>query len=572
MLKLLPWGSSMDDARRLRDDLLAAHGAKKAQAAARLREHLPRFAEKSDGEILAAPLNVADAQLAVARERGFATWRQVEVYATHPEDASALADFLQLGCLCYFHTDRPANRERARAMLAESPDLASRDIWHAACVGDAEAVEGFLNADESLLDRRGGHFDWEPLLYACYSRLDLSGRSTLAVARCLLDRGANPNAHYMWGGQYRFTALTGAFGEGEMGPVNQPPHSEWRALAKLLLDAGANANDGQALYNTMFTPGSDCLEMLLAYGLNDEHCCNWLVAEDGELFDNEEQILGYQLEWAVRKHHVERAKLLLDHGGEFRGRRIKGRSLAELASIGGHPDLADYLVDCGSMPPLLSDEERFVGRCMAGDLEAAKEALADSPALLERAQERMPDLVAEAASANRVGAVRVMLALGFDHSTPSRTPLHQAAFQGHLEMVETLLEGGADPRLRDEDFHATPLQWALTAGHPEIAERLAAEDVDVFDAVLCEKVRRLAAILDADPKLIETTLGAMHGFEARDEDWQTPLAFAVLRGRPAAAAFLIGRGARVDDRLLRLARERASKEMVALLERRASIG
>ena len=50
----------------------------------------------------------------------------------------------------------------------------------------------------------------------------------------------------MWGGDCRFTALTGASGEGEQGPVNQPPHPEWEAFARLLLDAGADPNDGQA--------------------------------------------------------------------------------------------------------------------------------------------------------------------------------------------------------------------------------------------------------------------------------------------------------------------------------------
>ena len=90
-----------------------------------------------------------------------------------------------------------------------------RDIWHAASVGAADEVARILDADPSLIEARGGWFDWEPLLYAAYARLDLPGRSTLTVARQLVERGANPNACYMWGGDCRFTALTEAFGEGE---------------------------------------------------------------------------------------------------------------------------------------------------------------------------------------------------------------------------------------------------------------------------------------------------------------------------------------------------------------------
>ena len=179
---------------------------------------LPRGNSLSDCEREARETGLPGAagRLAVARNYGFSTWRQLEVYVDHP---AGLSNFLQLACLQYFPADSPALRERARAMLSADPALAQHDIWSAAAVGDAAMVGGFLDAEPDLVNRRGGYHDWEPLLYACYSRLDLPQRSTLAVARLLLERGADPNAHYMWGGQCRFTVLTGAFGEGEMGPV-----------------------------------------------------------------------------------------------------------------------------------------------------------------------------------------------------------------------------------------------------------------------------------------------------------------------------------------------------------------
>ena len=224
MAKQLPWGTTIDQVREWIDAAKSTSGA-----------------------------TTDAAQRAVAEEYGFATWRQLEAYVTHPAD---LADFLQLSCLAYFTTDRPENRERARAMLEGDPALGTGDIHSAACVGDVAAVAGFLDQDASLVNRRGGYFDWEPLLYACYSRLDLPGQSTLDVAHLLIERGADPDSHYMWGGQYRFTALTGAFGEGEMGPVNQPPHARCTELAKLLLDAGADPNDGTSVSPCSSTMGS----------------------------------------------------------------------------------------------------------------------------------------------------------------------------------------------------------------------------------------------------------------------------------------------------------------------------
>ena len=66
-------------------------------------------------------------------------------------------------------------------------------------------------------------------------------------ARLLLARGADPDVGYLWEGlPCPFTALTGALGGGEGG---QPPHRRWHELASLLLDAGADANDAQAIYN-----------------------------------------------------------------------------------------------------------------------------------------------------------------------------------------------------------------------------------------------------------------------------------------------------------------------------------
>jgi hypothetical protein len=113
----------------------------------------------------------------------------------------------------------------------------------------------------------GGPYGWEPLLYLTYSRVPLAlGRSGVAVARVLLEHGADPNAGYLWEGLIPpFTALTGALGGG--GTIPKDP--EELGLARLLLEAGADANDGQALYNQGWgpSPGEDWLELLFEFGL-----------------------------------------------------------------------------------------------------------------------------------------------------------------------------------------------------------------------------------------------------------------------------------------------------------------
>ena len=337
-------------------------------------------------------------------------------------------------------------------MLARDPGLAVRDIWSAACVGDTGTVARMLDADPALVDARGGLFDWEPLLYATYSRVQTPRGSTLDTARLLIERGTNPNAFYLWGDDYRFTALTGAFGEGEQGPVNQPAHPEWEALARLLLDAGANPNDGQALYNRMFSSCNRCLEILLEYGLNCRHRINWRSGKG--------RVLDYQLDWAVRNHHVARAKLLVEHGADAAGRTNDGRSLAAAAMIAGHPGLADFLVAHGAKPPRLDRVDRFSSACMSGDAVAAREAIRRDTDLPGRVQSRHGNLVADAAGADRLDAVTLMADLGFDLEQGTfGSPLHMAAVHGHLEMVELLVGRGVDVSATDPEGR-TARDWA----------------------------------------------------------------------------------------------------------------
>ena len=114
----------------------------------------------------------------------------------------------------------------------------------AACSSAAVAE---LLAKYAEVHAKGGPFDWEPLLYAAYSRLDseAEGHSTLQAARLLLDARADPNAGFLWEGGYLFTVLTGVLGLGEddvfrtQGPLWQPPHQHWVEFARLLLREAA---------------------------------------------------------------------------------------------------------------------------------------------------------------------------------------------------------------------------------------------------------------------------------------------------------------------------------------------
>jgi hypothetical protein len=163
--------------------------------------------------------------------------------------------------------DDPDRLRRAQALLAQHDWLERASIHTIAATGEVDAARELLGRDPSHASLVGGPHGWEPLLYLTYARVPLGpGRSAVAVARLLLEHGADPNAGYLWEGLIPpFTALTGALGGG--GTI--PKHQEELALARLLLQAGADANDGQALYNQGWGPhpGEDWLELLFEFGL-----------------------------------------------------------------------------------------------------------------------------------------------------------------------------------------------------------------------------------------------------------------------------------------------------------------
>jgi ankyrin repeat protein len=490
----MPDRPDLDHFRRQARALQRAVRAGEAAAVERIARHHPGGVPGDPGS-----LQLAAAQLVLAREYGFPSWPRLTRYvATVAEHGWATGlgyttaddpadEFCRLACLTYGRNDGPERREQARRLLAQHPGLTANHIWAAAAAGRLDDVDRLLAERPERAVERGGPHRWRPLFYLVYSRFDAAAPA-VEVARRLLAAGADPNEGYLFDAlPSPFTLLTGVFGHGELGQQRQPTHPQWAELGRLLLDAGADPNDGQTLYNRMFAPDDSHLELLFAYGLGSGDGGPW-KARIPEL-ETPAQMLRALLRWAVEHHQVDRVRLLAEHGVDvrspFTGVRpawAADRTPLELALLHGDSAIADYLLTQGATPPDPDPVRELIGAAFRADRPAVDRVRAEHPDALAQALRLRPGLMVWAAAQASSETVTLLAELGFDVNAYGRgdapveepwdTALHHSAGNGQVELTRRLLELGADPDLRDKRFDATPLGWAQHLGQPATADLL----------------------------------------------------------------------------------------------------
>ena len=251
--------------------------------------------------------------------------------------------FLRLACLTYSEPYDPAP---AQAMLAREPELARATVATQAACGEHEALTASLRDDPGAVSRESGPYAWPPLLYLCYSRLDTG--DPVAAMQVLLSAGADPNSGFLWRGlPSAFTALTGVLGGGER---DEPAHPHAIELAALLLAAGADPNDNQALYNRQFRPDDSHLSLLLGHGAGHPHSSPWRDRL-GSAYPSAEEMVAEHLRSAALWGFTSRVRTLLENGVDPNTRGyhpwLGDATAFELAVRHGHRAAAALLEQAG---------------------------------------------------------------------------------------------------------------------------------------------------------------------------------------------------------------------------------
>jgi ankyrin repeat protein/GNAT superfamily N-acetyltransferase len=469
------------------------------------RIDLDRARREAKRRAKASGVKLADAQRAVARELGEASWprlvRRVEAEAVAREDRARQ--------LVVEATNE--RRDHAEALLALDPELGREGLDAALVLGEVERVRAALARDQGLVSRPTGARDWLPLLYPCHSAF-LGGERTdglVECARLLLEAGADPDSSWQHPEFGSLGALYGAAG------VAHEPR-----MTALLLEAGADPNDGESVYHATETGDDTCLRLLLAAGARVEgtnalaHCLDTeKPAMLRLLLDHDPgREVERSLLWAIyRGRSTEVLRMLVEAGADLEARDPQNeRTPYGLAWRMGRPDVCEWLAGLGARRELGPVDE-LIGLAFAGDRDGALRLAAQDPARAERVRTEFAEALHQAAAEGRRDAVEILLDLGLPSDRPGQmqgTPLHHAAWWGHGDVVALLLARGSSPAWQAEG-DATPLAWTAhgsfhspgpVAGggtdHLRIAQRLVQAGAVIEPEMIHEAAPELAEWLE----------------------------------------------------------------------------
>ena len=376
---------------------------------------------------------LADAQLAIAREYGFPSWRALKAHIDSLTVEGQLVkaardDTATLVALLDAHPDKVQLRTAPHGLTL---------LHHAAHAGNLPAVELLLRRGVDPNTRDDGDNTY-PMHWA-------AAAGHVEVVRRLADAGGDVVGR---GDDHELEVIGWATcWDG----CDDDAH---RAVVDLLLSRGARHHIFSAI----------------AMNLSDE--LRRVVAADRAVLEKKRshnENFQRPLHFAVEKNRVEMVSLLLDLGADPAATDGSGDPpLFYAATPPVDRRILEMLVRRGPAD--------LFGALALGDHAMAARMLEEDPGLLPSGGGGALHLLSKRGDAE---AVEWLLARGADpnarwnHFGASVTALHLAAAAGHAAIVRSLLEAGADPRTPDSQHEGDAMGWAEHFGRDEIVAMLA---------------------------------------------------------------------------------------------------
>jgi len=289
------------------------------------------------------------------------------------------------------------------------------------------------------------------------------------------------------------------------------------AMARALLEAGADPNDGESIYHAAEHGHADCLELLVAHGADPgrahaywhntplffllgyperhpdiatvDRGIRWLLSHGADPEVTSGRLAETALHCAARTGRGgTMIELLLSHGANPSRPRADGATPHGLALRYGNAETVAALARAGVDPAAATPLDRLLAAAHAGDARGARAILAADPAALlgDSALGAIQEQVARAAAHGTPAALETMLALGFpadDAGNDGGTPLHWAAWHGRAQNVALLLAHRVRIDVRDGTYGCSALAWAChgsancrqdDAGYIQVVDQLVA--------------------------------------------------------------------------------------------------
>jgi ankyrin repeat protein len=450
------------------------------------------------------------AQQVLAREHGFPNWAALkqEVEDRQRTHADRVILFLEKGVHRYgvdprtgkwggYERDGDQRGAIAARLLSKHPEIARENIHTAVLAHDFDAVRGFLAKDASLANDLHPFDNWRPLARLGYARLPIAAvdANALPIARLLLDAGADPHSAGSADAK-SFTVLTGVIGGGEAG---QSPHPQAEALARLLIERGADPLDGQALYDT-------------SLGDDDTFWLNLMWTESMKRGDNVTRwhteipnTLGPPLEYLLGNavpRHPKRVAWLLAHGADATTtNHYSKQPVARHAALAGATAIIDMLVRHGAERPELGPAERFIAAAVAGDIPVLRALAEEQPGFL-----KLNPAMSAAVNADNVAAAEALLDLGMSPDIGDERDfraLHLTTHAGAANVARLLIARGAEIDALETRYNSTAFGHAVYQQRPDMIALLAPLSRDIASLCSSGSTARLRQLLTEDRTLTD---------------------------------------------------------------------